>query len=101
METDQLISRSRARFEHNQARQLLKEKYQAKMIFGWDGGMFRASPEMITFLSLYGDERIVVQDLYETPVEVNARELCDHMRARFQEQMNAWLIEHRVMSENR
>lgn len=101
MDTDQLITHGRARFEHATARRLLKEKYQAKMVFGWNGGMFRASPEMITFLSLYGNERIVVQDLYETPVEVNAQELCDHMRARLQEQMNAWLIEHNELAAKR
>ena len=101
MNTDQLVSHARARFEHTAARRLLKEKYQAKMIFGWNGGMFRATPEMITFLSLYGNERIVVQDLYENPVEVNAQELCDLMKARHQEHMNAWLIEYHEASKNR
>jgi len=101
MNTDQLVSHARARFEHVAARRLLKEKYQAKMIFGWNGGMFRATPEMITFLSLYGNERIVLQDLYENPVEVNAQELCDLMKARLQEQMNAWLIEYQAVSKNR
>lgn len=101
MDTNELITRSRARFEHNQSRRLLREKYQAKMTFGWNGGMFQATPEMIALLSLYDDERIVVQDLYENPVEVNARELCDTMRARWQEQMNAWLVEYQEVSRNR
>lgn len=101
MDTSELVNHSRARFEHAAARKLLKEKYQGKMVFGWNGGMFRASPEMISFLSLYGDEHIVLQDLYETPVKVNARELCDTMRARWQEQMNAWLVEHEEISRKR
>lgn len=101
MDTDKLAAQVRSRFEHSAARRTIKEKYQAKMIFGWNGGMFRATPEMITFLSLYGDERVVVQDLYETPVEVNARELCDIMRSRLQEQMNAWLIEHEELNRKR
>lgn len=101
MDTEKLVAHARTRFDHNVAKRTLKEKYQAKMTFGWNGGMFRATPEMITFLSLYGDERIVVLDLYETPVEVNARELCDLMRSRWQEQMNAWLVEHSELSRKR
>ena len=101
MNTDELVAHGRSRFEHAAARRTLKEKYQAKLTFGWNGGMFRASPEMITFLSLYGDERIVILDLYETPVEVNAKELCELMRPRLQEQMNAWLIDYEELNQNR
>lgn len=101
MNTDQLVSHSRARFEHAAARRLLKEKYQGKMTFAWNGGMFKATPEMITFLSLYGDEPIVVQDLYENPVEVNAKQICEFMKERLQEQMNAWLVEFQESNKNR
>lgn len=101
MDTKKLVAHARTRFEHSAAKRTLKEKYQSKMIFGWSGGMFRATPDMITFLSLYGDERIVIQDLYETPIEVNARELCDLMRVRWQEQMNAWLVEYEELSKKR
>jgi hypothetical protein len=101
MDTNEIIAHSRARFEHAAAKKLLKEKYQSKLNFGWNGGMFRASPEMITFLSLYDDKQIVVQDLYENPVKVNAQELLGIMQARWQEQMNAWLIEYEELNKKR
>ena len=101
MDTDNLIAHSRARFEHTAAKRALKEKYQAKLSFAWNGGMFRATPEMIVFLNLYGDQVIVVQDLYENPVQVNAQELEQAMRERLQEQMNAWFIEYDQMSQRR
>ncbi len=71
------------------------------MMFAWAGGMFRAEPEMISFLSIWGDQDIVVQDIYQTPIKVNARELGDIMRSRLQEQMNAWLIEYQLLSRER
>ena len=101
MDTDQLITHGRARFEHAAARRLLKEKYQAKMLFAHAGGMWQASPEIMVFLSLYHEQQIVVQDLYENPVEVNAQELLAIMRARWQEQMNAWLIEYQDLAKKR
>lgn len=101
MDTDQIISKSRARFEHAVAKQVLKEKYQGKLTFAYEGGLWRASPEMITFLSLYGEETIVVLDLYETPVKVHAGNLCQAMKQRWQEQMNAWLAEYTELAKNR
>jgi hypothetical protein len=101
MNTDELVAHGRARFEHESARRTLREKYQAKLTFGWNGGMFSATPEMITFLSLYGDQRVVVKDLYNNPVEVNAQELCELMKDRHQEQMNAWLVEYQEINKNR
>lgn len=101
MDTNEIFQHGRARFEHAAARKLLKEKYQGKMIFGLDGGMWRATPEMITFLSLWGDQRVVIEDMYENPVEVNAQELCDLMRYRLQEQMNAWLAEYQAINTRR
>lgn len=101
MDTEQLINHSRSRFEHAAAKRALKEKYEAKLVFGFNGGMFKATPEMICFLSLYGNEKIVVKDLYDNPVEIDAQELYDQMRARFQEQMNAWLIEYNELASKR
>jgi hypothetical protein len=98
---DDLIKNIRARFDHEASRKILKEKYQAKMLFGLNGGMFRAAPEMISFLSLYGDQRIVIEDIYHNPVEVNAQELCDLMKYRLQEQMNAWLVEWEDLKKQR
>lgn len=101
MDPNSIVEHGRARFEHAAARRLLKEKYQTKLVFGHEGGLFRAAPEMISLLSLYGDDTIVVQDLYENPVRVNAQILCDLMKMRWQEQMTAWLVEFENLSSKR
>ena len=46
MNTDDLIAHARARFDHVAARRVLKEKYQARMLFAHGGGMWRAGPEL-------------------------------------------------------
>ena len=101
MDTNELISHSRARFDHHQARTVLKEKYQAKMTFAYAGGMWRAGPELLTVLSICSDESVVLLDLYETPVKVNIRELELAAQQRWQEQMNAWLVEYEELNRNR
>jgi hypothetical protein len=101
LESEQLVKEIRSRFDHATQKKLLREKYHSKMVFGWNGGMFRATPEMISFLSLYDAQQIVLEDLYGTPIEVNAQELRNLMQFRWQEQMNGWLAEHQELSKQR
>lgn len=93
MDTDALISHARARFDHAAARRILKEKYQARMLFAHNGGMWRAGPELIVLLATVPPEDAVLQDLYDTPVQVNPEQLRSLAMQLWQEQMNAWLVE--------
>jgi hypothetical protein len=100
MDTNELISHSRARFDHHRARIVLKEKYQAKLTFAHAGGMWQAGPELLTLLKCCTGS-VVVLDLYENPVQVNANELYELALQRWQEQMNAWLVEYQESNQNR
>lgn len=100
MDTNELIAHSRARFDHATARRLLKEKYQAKFLFAHAGGMWQAGPELLTLLKCCPG-LVVIPDLYETPVLVNAEELFELAIQRWQEQLNAWLIEYEKLNKNR
>ena len=93
MDTDALIAHARTRFDHETARRVLKEKYQARMLFAHRGGMWRAGPELIVLLATVPPGDAVLQDLYETPVQVNPEQLRSLAMQLWQEQMNAWLVE--------
>ena len=103
METD-LLSHSRARFNHEAARRVLKEKYEAKMLFAYRGGMWRAGPELMSALNncrIDDKAEVVLLDLYENPVKIQTKELWNLAAARWQEQMNAWLVEFEQLSQQR
>jgi hypothetical protein len=100
MDTDQLIAHSRARFEHAAAQRTLKEKYQAKLTFAHAGGMWQAGPELLTTLKCCTGN-VVILDLYETPIKINAEEFYELVAERWQEQMNAWLTEYTELNKNR
>ena len=100
MDTDQLISHSRARFEHEAARRTLREKYQAKFVFAHASGMWQAGPELLITLKCCTGT-VVLPDLYENPVQVNAEEFYEQVLQRWQEQLNAWLVEYEQLNKNR
>jgi hypothetical protein len=101
MNTDELVSHSRARFDHHQARTVLREKYQAKLMFAHAGGMWRANPELLVLLATVPPGDAVIPDLYETPVRIDPDELRGLAMQRWQEQMNAWLTEYEELHKNR
>lgn len=102
MDTNALIAHARARFDHVAAKRVLKEKYQARMVFGHRGGLFRAGPELLTLLHACPvEDDVVIMDLYENPVKVNPLELQHMAQDRWQEQMNAWLVEYDELSKKR
>ena len=101
MNTEQLIAHSRARFDHAAGRRVLKEKYQAKLVFAYNGGMWCAGPELLNILATVPPGDAVLLDLYETPVLVRPEELRGQAMQRWQEQMNAWLVEYEELNNNR
>jgi hypothetical protein len=101
MDTNDLIAHSRSRFDHAAAKRTLKEKYQSKLIFAHNGGMFKAGPELITILQGRTEVDIVLLDLYENPVRVIVPQLLREADQRWQTQMNAWLSEYEELNKNR
>ena len=93
MDTDALIAHVRSRFDHESQKRILREKYQARMLFAHGGGMWRAGPELQTTLMTCPDPEAVLLDVYETPTKITVTELMTLSQQRWQEQMTAWFIE--------
>ena len=93
MDKDALIAHVRSRFDHESQKRILREKYQARMLFAHAGGMWQAGPELQTTLLTCPESEAVILDLYQTPVRVDTQELLALSQQRWQEQMTAWLAE--------
>lgn len=94
----------RRRFDHEAAKQTLKEKYEAKMLFAAFGGMWKASPELLSFLNIFDPVEtptIVLKDEYGNPCKVDVAELFEKVTQRWSEQMNAWLLEYNDLQKER
>ena len=97
------IKSIRRHFDHDAAKQILKEKYEAKMLFVAFDGMWKAGPDLITILNLYHGilTEVVLLDEYGNPCEVNAVSLLAQSKERWQEQMNAWHLEFTELQKQR
>jgi hypothetical protein len=101
MDTKQLIKEARARFDHNSAKQLLREKYQAKLTIATQGGLWKATPELIGYLATETDSVVILIDEYENPVLVNRILLHDELYKVHNDTMTLWYKEYQELSNNR
>jgi len=101
MNTENIVAHARARFDHAAAKLVLKEKYQAKMLFAYNGGMFRATPELLAFVQSWPISELYIADLYDNPIEVDKQVFLVKLQQHYHEQMNAWHVEYTELSNKR
>lgn len=98
---DTISKKIKERFDHESAKQTLREKYEAKLLFAHQGGMFRAGPELIVLLNSYDTGEMVILDEFKNPTKVTRLALLDEAKQRYQEQLNAWMVELAEQSRQR
>ena len=82
-------------FDHAVYRKQLRERIQASLVITYNGGMFKVTPELMSFVALWpvGDE-LFLEDIHSNPIKVPDPEFfLKQCRERYQEQMNEWHME--------
>jgi hypothetical protein len=101
MDTNQLVKDVKARFNINFQKQQLREKYTAKLIFADQGGLWKATPELIGFLSISDKTHTVILDSYENPIRVDINQLHKKLRETYNVVMEQWHAEYSALEKNR
>lgn len=101
MDTKTLIADAKARFNHNSAKAQLKDKYDGKFIVAEQGGLWKASPELIAVLSTFDDNFIVLIDNFDNPVQVNRDQLLKVIKDTYQKVMLEWYKEWKEVESKR
>jgi hypothetical protein len=101
MDTKTLINEAKARFNHNSAKQQLKDKYQSKLIVADQGGLWEADTQLISFLNSMTSETLVLTDKFHNLVEVNRMELLQKLSELYTTVMSAWYKESKELESNR
>ena len=101
MDTKTLIAEAKARFNHNSAKAQLKDKYDGKFIIADQGGLWKASPELIAFLNAIDDNFVVLIDNFDNPVQVKREDLLKVLIETYQKVMLEWYKEWKEIESKR
>ena len=101
MDTKTLISEAKARFNHNSAKAQLKDKYDGKLLIADQGGLWKATPELIGFLASSTNEHVILIDTFDNPVFVNRVALHDVLDRVYRDTMTLWYSEWKELESKR
>ncbi len=101
MDVSTLISQAKARFNHNSAKEYLKQKYNSKLLIAEQGGLWRADQQTIGFLSGIDNEYLVLLDTYDNPVKVNRQELLNKLKSVYASNMEEYYREYKELETKR
>jgi hypothetical protein len=101
MDTKTLIAEAKARFNHNSAKAQLKDKYDGKFIIADQGGLWKATPELIAFLNAVDDNFVVLIDNFDNPVQVKREDLLKVLKDTYQKAMLEWYKEWKEIESKR
>ena len=90
MEITDIKELAERRFDHAQYRLRLREQIQTQLIVTHNGGMFKATPELISFLSNWAGSEVFLEDIHGNPIKCDKPELLIQLVEAYQFAMNAW-----------
>ena len=95
-EIENLVAEVRQATDYQINRRLLKEKIQTDLHFAYNGGLFKATPELIMFSSSWpGSEVLYLEDTYQNPVHIPDPEFfAKCCKECYQKVMNTWHQQH-------
>jgi hypothetical protein len=93
MDAENLKSLADSKFKHALFRKNLRERIESQLSIAHNGGLFKASPELISVLHCWTDDELVIEDLYNNPVKCNRSQLLTALKEAYQFALNAWHVD--------
>jgi len=90
---DDMRELAELRFAHSVARKNLRERVESQLAVAHNGGLFKATQELISFLHCWTDDEICIEDSYNNPIRCNRVSLLTQLKEAYQFAMNAWQID--------
>jgi hypothetical protein len=92
---NELVAEVKLATDYQINRQILREKIQTDLHFAFNGGLFKASPELIAFVNSWDHEHMVLEDTYGNPIEIeNTKLFLVQTKQHYQQVMNRWHQQH-------
>ncbi len=92
---NELVAEVKLATDYQINRQILREKIQTDLHFAYNGGLFKATPELIAFVSVWDTEYMTLEDTYGNPIEIeNTKLFLVQVKQHYQQAMNRWHQQH-------
>lgn len=96
-----LVQDIRQATDYQRNKQKLKEQIQTDLLITHGDGLFKVTPELMCFLSMWEDDQIYLEDSYGNPVLCNRLQLLTQCKQHYAMVMNRWHLQHEQLKQQR
>ena len=72
----------------------LKERISQELQVVYNGGLFKVTPDLISFVSIWDEEELYIEDVYQNPIKVKKSEFLPKLKEAYTKAMNTWSVLH-------
>jgi hypothetical protein len=101
MSIQNLVDQIKQSTDYQKNRQLLREQMHTDLLFTHNQGLFKATPDLIAFLSAWDQPKLFIEDQYGNPVECDRLALLEQCKERNQRVINRWHVLHEQLQSVR
>lgn len=71
-------------------KRLLREKILIELHLPYNSGLFKLTPDLLSFVATWPDDTLYLEDIYQNPIEINRTEFLEKARQKYHAVMNDW-----------
>jgi hypothetical protein len=98
---NELVEEIKQATNYQTNKRILREKITTDLHFTYNSGLFKASPELFSFVVCWNSDELFLEDVYQNPIKVTRSEFLDLCGKHYQMVMNRWHIEHEELKRIR
>ena len=96
-----LVEQIRLATDFQTNKRILREKIQTDLHIAHNGGLFKLTPELLSFLKGWPTDILYIEDVYQNPIEVDKQVFLVIAQQHYHRVMNEWHQRHEELKQIR
>jgi hypothetical protein len=100
-ELEQLTQEIRRATDYQTNKRILREKIQTDLHVAHAGGLFKITPDLLSFMQGWPADDMYLEDAYGNPIQIDRRVFLVQAQQHYQKIMNTWHQQHEELKKIR
>ena len=100
-EIDQLAKEIKQATEYQTNKRILREKILTDLHMPHNNGLFKITPELLSFVQTWPADQIFLEDVYQNPIEIDKQTFLVIAQQHYHSVMNEWHQQHEELKRIR
>jgi hypothetical protein len=101
MDINQLTDQIKHATDYQVNKRILREKIQTDLHLPHNGGLFKITPELYSFVAVWPTDFLFLEDVYGNPVQIEKQIFLAQAGQCYNKAMNRWHEEHEKLKKIR